>query len=186
MLTRTAKTKILENFYAIDYTLFGKPISEMELCCPILSEEYLSIKGALLSTIVEMYELTKYNPKITKKITNSKAITEAAIVSAKKSREYSKKLVSSPMGRQSVKQMLKEDMKINKTINIDESIQTNIRKKAFSLAVDNLLVGRTITESKRFANLDSWEGRIIENTYKVLRTQLVETAYEILDNGKLK
>lgn len=186
MLKKEAKTRILENFYAIDYALFGKPIAEMELCCPILSEEYLSVKGALLSTVVEMYNLINYSPKFKKEIKNSKQIIESAIISAKDARGYSKKLVSSPMGRSSVKEMLKEDMKVNKNIKIDETIQNNIRKKAFSLAIDQLLIGRAITESKDFKKLDSWEGGIMEKTYKILRTQLAETAFEILDNGKLE
>ena len=185
MLSRSAKTRILENFYAIDFALFGKSISEMELCCPILSEEYLSVKGALLSTLVEMYELIEHDP-VCKTIVDSSMLRESAIVVAKESRGYAKKLVASPMGRKSVKGLLKEEMKVNKSINIDEAIQNSIRKKAFSLAIDSMLIGRAVTESVNPEALNSWEGGILEKTYKVLRTQLVETAYEILDNGILK
>ena len=62
-LKKESKIRVLENFYSLDYVLFGKPVSKVDTCCPVFVEEYLSVKGALLSTVVEMYNLINYSPK---------------------------------------------------------------------------------------------------------------------------
>jgi len=46
MLSTESKIRVLENFYALDYVFFGKPVQEVEFCCPLVKEEYLSVKGA--------------------------------------------------------------------------------------------------------------------------------------------
>ena len=48
MLTKESKMRILENFYAIDFTLFGKRAPQVETCCPETIQEYVTVKGALL------------------------------------------------------------------------------------------------------------------------------------------
>jgi len=63
MLTKESKIRALENFYALDYTFFGKPINKVETCCPLVKEEYLSIKGAFLSVFIEMIRLVDHSPK---------------------------------------------------------------------------------------------------------------------------
>ena len=54
-LKKESKIRVLENFYSLDYVLFGKPVSKVDICCPVFVEEYLSIKGALMSLVIEMY-----------------------------------------------------------------------------------------------------------------------------------
>ena len=54
MLSKESKIRVLENFYGVDYVFFGKPVGKIDSCCPIIKEEYVSIKGALLSVFVEL------------------------------------------------------------------------------------------------------------------------------------
>ena len=49
MLSKESKIKILENFYGLDYVFFGKPVKEIQTCCAALVEDYVSVKGALMS-----------------------------------------------------------------------------------------------------------------------------------------
>jgi hypothetical protein len=183
MLTKESKIRVLENFQAIDYALFGKPVGKTETCCPFFVEEYISAKGALLSVMVEMYKLIEHRPKVLKEVNQSKLKTMAK-VSASIARENCKLLVSSADGRKDVKKALRESLSKVKTnkINIDEMVQTEIKRKAYGLAIDNLLIGRVVNESKKFKKMDTWNGRILEDAYKVLRDNLVETALTILEN----
>jgi len=183
-LKKESKLRVLENFYSLDYVLFGKPVSKVNTCCPVFIEEYISVKGALMSLVVEMYKLVKHSPTpITEKIETSKLLKmarESAIIA----RENCKKLVTSEKGRENVKKELSESLtKTKKKVNIEKLVQEKIRTKAYSLAVDNLLVGRAITESKKFEKLNTWNGRIIEDAYKILRDNLVESAMNIIENG---
>lgn len=185
-LKKESKIRVLENFYSLDYVLFGKPVIKENVCCPVFVEEYLSVKGALMSLVIEMYKLVKHSPEtITEKV-SEKSLRKMARESAIIARENCKKLVTSKKGRKNVKIELRESLsKMNsKKVNIEKLVQDKIRTKAFSLAVDNLLIGRAITESKKIKKLNSWNGRIIEDAYKVLRDNLVEAAMNIIENSE--
>ena len=187
-LKKESKIRVLENFYSLDYVLFGKPVSKVDICCPVFVEEYLSVKGAMMSLVIEMYKLVKHSPAALTESVRTKDLMSMARESAIIARENCKKLVTSKKGRSNVKAELRESlsqMKGNK-VDIEKLVQEKIRIKAFSLAVDNLLIGRAITESKKFNKLDSWDGRIIEDAYKVLRDNLVECAMNIVENGEDK
>lgn len=181
MITNGSKVRILENYYGIDYTLFGKPLKEMNFECKDLVRDYLAIKSALLSTLVEIFSLVKHSPKTG---TNEKLKTinlkEMAKVSAGLARENSKKLVTTDKARNNIKMNLRENLEKNSKVDINKFVQNRIREKAFSLAVDNLLIARSLTESSNLRSLNEWEGQIAEDSYKILRTSLVETALKLL------
>ena len=180
MLPKNSKIRVLENFQALDFTLFGKPLSKVEVCCPFLKEEYLTTKGALLSVIVEMYEVIGHNPKGAAKIT-SKKLTENAKVSAQSARQNSKILIASKSGRNSIKKVITESLKHNSKQDLNKLVQTEIRKKAFSLAIDNLLLGKVVKESKDFRALSEWRGKVLEEAYLKIRNSLVESVMSIIE-----
>jgi len=181
MLSKESKIRMLENFHAIDYVFFGKPILEVEACCPLIKEEFMSIKGALLSVYIEMLKLVEHKPEVIEEKISSKDVLFEAKESAKIARENAEAIVTSKKSRQNIKEGLKEKIKEDKDVNLTDALQEEIRQKAFSLAIDNLLVGRIIDESTSFDKLNEWEGVIIEDSYKILRTNLVESAYDVLE-----
>ena len=103
-LKKESKIRILENFYSLDYTLFGKPVTEMELCCPFFIEEYMSVKGALMSLVIEMYQLMKHSPSVINEKVDTKTLMKNARKSAVVARENCQKLVTSQKGRKEVKE----------------------------------------------------------------------------------
>jgi hypothetical protein len=183
MLSKESKIRVLENFYALDYIFFGKPVAHYENCCPIMKEDYLSVKGALMSVFVEMLRLVNHQPKTITEHVDSKMLNRFAIKSAKIARENCQKIVQSPKARADIKMEIKEALNENSKLDPDKLVQEKIREKAFRLAVDNLLVAKTLTESRKIKALDEWEGRIIEDSYKLLRDGLCESAMLILDNA---
>ncbi len=180
MLSKESKIRVLENFYALDYVFFGKNVGQVESCCPLVKEEYLSIKGALLSVFVEMIKLVNHTPEIIDEKVNSRALLQGARESAKTARENAQRIVSTSKSRMNIKESLKKMIKEDKDLDISAVIESKIRQKAFSLAVDNLLLARVVSESKEFDKLNEWEGTIIEDSYKILRDNLIESAYELL------
>jgi hypothetical protein len=182
-LKKESKIRVLENFYSLDYTLFGKPVSEVDVCCPAFTEEYMYVKGALMSLVIEMYRLIKHSPAVLNEKVDSKDLLKRARKSAVIARENCEKLVTSPKGRKNVKESLRESLaKTKSDVDLEKLVQEKIRSKAFSLAVDNLLIGRVVSESKKIDKLNSWDGRIIEDAYKILRDNLVECAMNIIEN----
>jgi len=181
MLTKEAKIKVLENFYALDFIFFGKPLAEVANCCPLLKEDYLSIKGALLSVFLEMMNLIEYRPKAITESINTKHLIKIAKESAKTSRYAAQRTVQTEKARIDIKNEIKVAVAEEKKIDVSALVETKIREKAYRLAVDNLLVAKTLMESKNYKALNSWTGQIIEDSYKVLRDNLCESADIIIE-----
>ncbi len=180
MLSKESKIRVLENFYALDYVFFGKSVGQVESCCPLVKEEYLAIKGALLSVFVEMLKLVDHTPKAIAETVDSKMLMKNARESAQTARNNAQRIVSTDKSRANIKEALKEKIKEDKNLDISEAIERQIREQAFSLAVDSLLLARAVSESVDLEKLNDWEGTIIEDSYKILRDNLIESAYEIL------
>lgn len=173
--------RVLENFYALDYTFFGKPVSKLETCCPVLREEYISIKGALMSVYIEMLKLIDHSPKPITEQVNKKRLMRFARETAKVGRANAASLIKTEQAKKDIKTEVKQAIQENKNVNVSEFTLGKIREKAFRLAVDNVLVARAITESSDFSALNEIEGQIVENAYKVLRDGLCEAATLLLD-----
>lgn len=184
MLSKESKIRVLENFYGVDYIFFGKQLSKVDSCCPIVKEEYISIKGALLSVYVEMLKLMGHTPATLEEKVTSKELLTLAKESAKNSRVASQKLVTTEQARKDIKTELKTELKENSKIDVAKVVETKIREKAFRLAVDNMLVAKALQEAKNLDAMNDWTGKIIEDSYKILRDNLCEVAMMILDDDE--
>lgn len=182
MLSKESKIRVLENFYGIDYVFFGKPVAKVQNCCPVVKEEYVSIKGALMSVFIEMLRLMEHSPQTLEEKVDSKALNELAKKSAKNSRFASQKIVTTESARKDIKVELKQALTENKNADVTKLVETKIREKAFRLAIDNLLVARALSEAKNLKAMNEWTGKIVEDSYKILRDNLCETAMMILDD----
>ena len=184
MLLKESKIKVLEGFYGIDYAIFGKLLKNVDNCCPVIKEEYVSIKGALLSVYIEMLKLMKHEPKKLEEKLNMKALSENARETARSARDAARKVVTTERSRSDIKAELKEALAEDKKLDITALVESKIREKAFRLAVDNILVAQALREAQDLDSMKSWEGEIIEDSYKILRDSLCETAMMILDDDQ--
>jgi hypothetical protein len=186
MISKNQKIRVLESFKSLDYVFFGKPVSQMTTCCPVIIEDYINTKGALLSVMIEMYKLVKTKPIIEGHINSSK-LTKLAKGSAVIAREHAKRLVSTKGGKKDIKNSLHELMNQSQDFEVSQLVEEQVKLKSLSLAVDNLLIARTLAESSNVGinKLNGWEGRILEDAYKVMRDSLVEQAMGIIVNNEL-
>ena len=180
MLSKESKIRVLENFYGVDYALFGKQINQVESCCPLVKEEYLTIKGALMSVYIEMLKLVEHSPAPIEEKVNGKALMQNAKESAGIARRNAENIVKTDQSRKDVMAAVTEHLKEDKDLDIPSLVELKVREKAFGLAVDNLLLARSFQESKKISELTEWTGQIVEDSYKVLRENLVESAMLIL------
>jgi len=139
-----------------------------------------------LSVAVEMLKIVDHKPgKLTERVV-SKDLMKNARESARIVRENAKKIVTSQKSRDNIKAELTEIIQSDKEVNITSKVEEKIREKAFCLAVDNLLIARMVSESKNYKNLNDWTGRILEDSYKVLRDSLVESVNNVLNDAESK
>jgi len=186
MLSKESKIRVLENFYGVDYVLFGKPLKSVSNCCPIIKEEYVSIKGAMLSVYVEMLKLMDHMPDVLEEKVGSKGLMKLARENARNAREAAQKLVMTEKARNDIKTEVTEAFKLDKGINAAKLVREKIREKAFRLGVDNLLVARSLNEAINVEAMNDWTGKIVEDSYKILRDNLCEIAMMIIYDDTAK
>lgn len=182
MLSKESKIRVLENFYGIDYTLFGKALKDVQNCCPIIKEEYISVKGALLSVYVEMLKLMGHQPATIEEKVDSKNLRVMAKESAKNARHASQKVVTTEQARADIKAELKEALDADKDADVTKLVESKIREKAFRLGIDNILIARALQEATNLDEMNEWTGKIVEDSYKILRDNLCELAMMILSD----
>jgi len=176
-MLKESKLRVMENFYSIDYALFGKPVKKIDTCCPDTIREFITVKGALLSVMVEMYKLLDHKPDmITEKVTATH-LKQIAREAATIARNNSKVLIASHEGKQSVKESLQDEInEAGEYSDVEAVVEDTIRSKAYALAIDNLLIARTLNECENVSRMNDWEGLILEDAYKILRDSLVDVA----------
>lgn len=184
MLSKESKIRVLENFYGLDYIFFGQRLTEFESCCPLIKEDYLSVKGALLSVFIEMLKLVDHNPDPIEGQVGTAQLLEIAKNNAISAREASQRVVTTEKARNDIKAELRQSIEEGTEVDIPRLVEERIREKAFGLAVDNLLVARILPESLDMNALNKFEGKIIEDSYKILRDNLCETANLILESDE--
>lgn len=186
-LSKESKMQVLENFYGLDYVFFNKPLKELNYCCPALAEEYVNLKGALMSIFVEMLKLMEHNPEtISEKIDIAK-IREGASISADRSRFAASKLMQTKAAMDNIKNSLMESIAITESeegedkIDPKEFVEFQIQTKSYSLAVDNLMLAKPLSESNNVKAMLGFEGMLLEDSYKILRDGMCECALIILE-----
>ncbi len=183
-LSKESKMQILENFYGLDYVFFNKPLKELDYCCPALAEEYVNLKGALMSVFIEMLKLMEHQPPLQEdKVTVAK-VRENASRSADRSRFAASKLMQTEAAKESIKDSLIESMAMETEEEVDPKvfIEFQIQTKSYALAVDNLMLAKPLSEAKDVQAMLDFEGKLLEDSYKILRDGLCECALIILDD----
>lgn len=183
-LSKESKMQILENFYGLDYIFFNKPLKELDYCCPALAEEYVNLKGALMSVFIEMLKLMEHKPALNEEKVTVAEIRENASRSADRARFASSKLMQTEAARTSIKDSLIESMALENDEEVDPKvfIEFQIKTKSYALAVDNLMLAKPLSESEDVKAMLGFEGKLLEDSYKILRDGLCECALIILED----
>jgi hypothetical protein len=185
-LSKESKIQVLENFYGLDHIFFNKPIKEIDYCCPALAEEYVNLKGALMSIFIEMLKVMEHNPETIDGKLDVATIRENASQSADRSRFAASKLMQTDAARNSIKDSLIESLALegNEDEELDPKafVEFQIKTKSFALAVDNLMLAKPLSEATDVKAMLSFEGKLLEDSYKILRDGLCECALIILED----
>lgn len=184
-LSKESKLQVLENFYGLDYIFFGKPLKELDYCCPALAEEYVNLKGAMMSIFIEMLKLMEHQPQeLTEKMSIAQ-IRERASQSADNSKFASSKLMQTEAAKNSIKDSLIETLAVEESEDEIEPaafIEFQIKTKSYALAVDNLMLAKPLSEAKEVKAMLGFEGKLLEDSYKILRDGLCECALIIIED----
>lgn len=173
-LSKSARVKFLENFEAIDYIMFGKPVCELkDVCCRDTLIEYITTKAALLSNLIDICKLVEYAPSDGVPI-NMNVFHENVVEAAKMARKGASKLIKTEKAIAEIKEAVSKLLKENQNLNPNQISEVAAKSKALCLAVDELLIKRTLFESKRYNKItEDFPGKIQIDSYQFLRDDLV-------------
>jgi len=185
MLNKSAKVKVIENYYALDFYFFGKKAEEMEgSCCEGILAEYKTYKSALMSVLIEFYKTINYSPNVGVK--NIQQLQENAVQNAKISRKISKTLLQHERSAADIKTKvmtkLSESSKKKEPKEINKIVREATLTKQAQLGVDALLIAQSLLEAKKVEVLlkNDIDQQLLRESYKLLRDGLVDTARVVL------
>jgi len=167
-------SKLLENWYAIDSVLLNgharSVIKEGKAF-----KEYTALKASVLSNLFEYWQKVQYVP--TEDVPSEiKALQE----SAKQDAIKSKKLAGKLLIKESVKKKLKGIVMTEATKygidDINEFGDKVIQEKFLELALDNLMIGIPVLESKKATSKCDVDCKILEDAHRMMRSSLVRIA----------
>ena len=177
MKNRELMTKILEAWYVVDSILFNDHAKY------VIKEgskfrEYISLKGAMLSSLYEYYSHIKYQPIYEDGVlpTDIKVLVE----NARKTAIYSKKVASKMLQKENIKTALKQkiirEAEENNAKDVNSFSEQVIQEKFTQLTLDNILVGIPVLDSQDQDKCDDMKGQILEDSYKMMRNNLMDLA----------
>ena len=103
-------------------------------------------------------------------------LVESSKISAKIAIENTKKILNTKNGKKSLTEEVSRSLKNDEKQDLNDVIQEEIKRKAFSVAIDNIIIAKAIRETKDYKNLNSWKGGVLEEAYKTIRDNLIETS----------
>jgi len=180
MLNKNSKIRVLEFYNTIDKIFFGKNITKVKSCCPLIKEDYLNLKGALLSIAIEMMKLVDYNPKIKKIPVTESDIEKSSMELAKITRKNTLKIMREgiPYLKERAKKLIYE----NKKIGLNDAVKRVTETSMYQIALDNLIIENIIKDGKKYRKINTVDGKIIEGAYKIVRNEIVERIKDIMDS----
>lgn len=161
------KTKILECWYSIDEMLFGKPASE------VITEqndfdEYISMKGTLLSNAFEMWNHFGYEPKFEEDPKNTEQLKECA----KQQSKHSIKLTENLMRKDTIKESISNRVMKESKQPKEKEIRQKVRECYHQMNIDNVILGIPMFESN--VKEHDMRGAILEEAHTLIRDSLMD------------
>ena len=180
MLSLHDKFNLLKDYKAIDYICFGKPVSEVAREKNIAKESlssYITTKGAIISVVIEMTKLSQPKASSVVESLNEEAIVKEAKKAAATSIVAGIRVLKTKKARDYIKEQVLLDKSEN--VDVEKLINKKIAECVLSFAIDSLLIGTLVVEASSLKKINDWEGLVAENTYKVLRKDLVKIVRQI-------
>ena len=179
MLKKESKIRVMENFISLDYLFFGKTIHEMDSDID-MSKQYIELKGTLCSVISEMYQLMEHNPAEFDTVLTESDIENMAIGAATVARQNVRRIMTTKDGKGSIHEAIYASIREHDDQELNDVVNIKIQEKSFQIGLDNMLIARAISESEKVDIMETFEGKILEDTYKTIRDSLVETAMAVI------
>jgi len=167
------KKPIIENlkhWYVIDSILLNEHASKV-FAKGSDYKQYLVLKAALLSNLYEFHRHVGFDPK-DKKYSSDKVLQESAVESAKSGKALAAKMIQRPEFKKHIKEFIVRES-VKRKVDKSEFSRKVISERFMRMALDNVLVGLPLLESANPEKAKDFEGEILEEAYRMMRTSLI-------------
>jgi len=162
----------LKNWYTVDSILLNEHAANVFVKGSDY-KQYISLKAAMLSNLYEFHNHIGYTPK-SPNYKSDKVLQESAVKDAKGCKSLAAKMIQRPEFKNTMKEyIIKESVKRNITDKANFSRKV-ISERFMRMALDNALVGLPLLESKTPQKSKDFEGSILEEAYRMMRTSLIQ------------
>jgi hypothetical protein len=168
-------TELLRAWYFIDSVLLNDHAKK----CIIEDkdyEEYISLKAALLSDLYEFYNYIGYTPKDKKIPLNDKQIQENAVLTAKKSKKISSRMLERDDIKSYLRKKILQEFDRKPKQDIIQLSDCFINERFLKMTLDNILVGVPVIECSNTYKVSDFKGGILEQAYLTVRNEMVQIA----------
>jgi hypothetical protein len=163
------KKPIIENlkhWYSIDSLLLNEHASKAFVKGSDY-KEYLVLKSSLLSNLYEFHNHIGYKPKDVE-YGSDKVLQESAVKLAKTSKALTSKMMQRPEFMKQIKESLKHE------VTDKAAFSSKLISERFTrMNLDNILIGLPLMESVSPNKAKDFEGAILEEAYRMMRTSLI-------------
>ena len=161
----------LRNWYAIDSVLLNEHAKNAFVKGSDY-KQYLALKAALLSNLFEFHMHIGFDPQgdMPK---NDKFVQESAVKIAKMGKATASAMIQKPEFKTHIKEfILRESLKRN-VKNKSEFSKKVISERFCRMALDNVLIVLPLLECKNPEKSKDFQGEILEEAYRMMRTSLI-------------
>ena len=168
-------SEILRDWYFIDSVLLNGHAKNV-ITEDKDYEEYISLKGALLSDLNEFYNYIDYTPQNKKIPNNDKLLQESAVLTAKKSKKLSANMIERKDFKSSLKKQIVKEFNANPKQDVDTLSDRIINERFLKMTMDNILIGIPVIECKNKEKTNDFKGGILEQAYLTVRNDMIQFA----------
>lgn len=161
----------LKNWYAIDSILLNEHANRSFVNGKDY-KQYLALKAALLSNLYEFHQHVGFSPK-SKGYSSDKVLQEAAVVTAKDGKALAATMIQRPEFKNHIKEFIVRESVKRPGVNKSEFSKKVISERFMRMALDNVLIGIPLLESVHPEKAKDFEGEILEEAYRMMRTSLI-------------
>lgn len=161
----------LRNWYTIDSILLNEHAHNV-FAKGTDFKEYLALKAALLSNLFEFHKHIGFKPS-GDMVKCDKVLQESAVKTAKFAKESAARMIQRPEFKKHIKEYIvreSTEKEIKDRVAFSRKV---ISERFMRMALDNALVGVPLLECTAPEKAKDFQGEILEEAYRMLRTSLI-------------
>ena len=169
-MSKNRQSYTLSHWYAIDEVLFGDKnpktaLSEQDY------NQYIIVKGSLLSTVHELYKKLNFDKKL--RFKNLEEMVKFGINNAKTAKSRATAILLSKTVSEEIRDEIK-GTKLNEGVTVENYATYLVGKKRKEISLDTLMLESVLLKTGNKKRIMDMSGKISLDAYKIFRDSIIK------------